>query len=171
MKILFFVFFLHFSLKIQAFQTNSTTAKKNPRNYTVMHITVFYKIFAPAFRLTKLQKLNVFGSTLKFCMINDDLASCLNNFSCIFRRFGPFKKTGSLALPIPSSYIINELGHAWSILTLFGRCEDFSSVWSDFLVNSVENEDDGDAKDFDLKLLLSKLAIPESWESCIVFYK
>ena len=40
----------------------------------------------------------------------------------------------------------------------------------DFLVNSVEIEDDGDAKDFDLILLLSKLAIPESCESCIVFY-
>ncbi len=28
-------------------------------------------------------------------------------------------------------------------------CEDFSSVWSDFLVNSVKIEDDGDATDFE----------------------
>ena len=27
-------------------------------------------------------------------------------------------------------------------------CEDFSSVWSDLLVNSVKIEDDGDAKYF-----------------------
>ena len=28
-------------------------------------------------------------------------------------------------------------------------CEDFSSVWSDLLVNSVNIEDDGDATDFE----------------------
>ena len=28
-------------------------------------------------------------------------------------------------------------------------CEDFSSVWCDFVVNSVKIEDDGDAKDFE----------------------
>ena len=28
-------------------------------------------------------------------------------------------------------------------------CEDFSSVWSDLLVNSVKIEDDGDATDFE----------------------
>ena len=30
-----------------------------------------------------------------------------------------------------------------------GSCEDFSSVWSDVLVNSVKIEDDGDATDFE----------------------
>ena len=30
-----------------------------------------------------------------------------------------------------------------------GSCEDFSSVWSDLLVNSVKIEDDGDATDFE----------------------
>ena len=32
---------------------------------------------------------------------------------------------------------------------MVSSCEDFSSVWSDILVNSVKIEDDGDATDFE----------------------
>ena len=32
---------------------------------------------------------------------------------------------------------------------MISSCEDFSSVWSDLLVNSVKIEDDGDATDFE----------------------
>ena len=36
-----------------------------------------------------------------------------------------------------------------SSFILISSCEDFSSFWSDFLVNSVKIEDDGDATDFE----------------------
>ena len=35
------------------------------------------------------------------------------------------------------------------VTSLISSCEDFSSVWSDLLVNSVKIEDDGDATDFE----------------------
>ena len=45
---------------------------------------------------------------------------------------------------------LTDIIECYSIMTIsFSRCEVFSSVWSDSLVNSVKIDDDGEVTDFE----------------------